>query len=242
MTRARNLVLLSAAYLFPSFTTGLQSSTSLGSTTWELATAVRTLEGIRKSAGSGKSDAPLDLLTDFYDEQTGLVSEGVWHNAMVGISCVKAAKRLRATATADDSDRSKLADRYEGWAARLGDSLWDLNWAGPGLGFRRRSSSGRWQDAEKDGAARERIVDEGENVAFYETTSRVAGERRCVSNAAACLFYSFLAELRPTDGDAAARSSEVGEVSFIQAPHFHCYSYSYSCSCSCSCSCCSCSP
>ena len=140
MTRARNLVLLSAAYLFPSFTTGLQSSTSLGSTTWELATAVRTLEGIRKSAGSGKSDAPLDLLTDFYDEQTGLVSEGVWHNAMVGISCVKAAKRLRATATADDSDRSKLADRYGRkpilliglWSSTLPQLLFGLS---PSFGF-----------------------------------------------------------------------------------------------------------
>jgi hypothetical protein len=46
------------------------------------------LEGLRSSSPPTLT-AKLDLETDFYDASTGLCSEGVWHNCLVGIASLE---------------------------------------------------------------------------------------------------------------------------------------------------------
>lgn len=64
----------------------------------------------------------LHLAHDLYDESTGLHSEGVWHNALAGITCLKLSQ----------------CDA----AHRIANSLWKYSW--DGVSFRRRAYSGNW--------------------------------------------------------------------------------------------------
>jgi len=76
------------------------------------------LDGLRNT--SARSNKLLNLETDFYDQSTGLYSEGVWHNALVGIASLR-------------SDRP---------VDRIANSLFQYAW--DGCSFRRRSWSGNW--------------------------------------------------------------------------------------------------
>jgi len=75
------------------------------------------LDGLRNTSAKRKL---LNLETDFYDHSTGLYSEGVWHNALVGIA------HLQHNQPAD----------------RIANSLFQHSW--DGCSFRRRCWSGNW--------------------------------------------------------------------------------------------------
>ena len=148
-------------------------SVPLFHTSWELRTSLSLLRGVQARTSGVR---PLHLLDDLFDAESGLVSEGVWHNTMYGTACVLAARRLGQSAEAD----TLAAD-----ARRLGASLYDRCYRD---GFRRRTATGIWQGGGDNGAA---VVDAaGESAAFYAPSE----ERRSVSNAAAVILYSLLAE------------------------------------------------
>lgn len=144
----------------------LAAATALQS--WELETSLRLIRGVKARTSNAR---PLDLLDDLYDAPSGLVGEGVWHNAHFGAAQLLAARRLEGEA----------ADELRADAKRLGDSLFALAFDG---GFRRRTASGFWRAPEAS------IADAGERPGFYEPSR----DRRCVGNAAAVVFYSLLRE------------------------------------------------
>ena len=152
--------------------------------TWELDRSLRLLSNVKRKT----SGRPLDLLEDLYDRKSGLTGEGVWHNAHFGAAHLLAARRMGSGPVG-----KAIAAELRASAKRLGDSLYDLNWD---QGFRLRTASGIWRtpDAAVEGG--------GERPGFYEPSRN----RRCVSNAAAVIFYSLLSE--DTDDD---RIGEIGE-------------------------------
>ena len=168
-----------------------------GQLPWELRTAQQLSAGIRARS----SERPLDLLVDLHDAESGLSSEGVWHNAWLGVAHVQTARKLR--------QHGHLDEEPFDLALQMADSLRENSFD---EGFRRRTASGIWRSAESSASA---IKAAGESVAFY-TESR---ERRSAQNAAAVVFYSLLAEeaAERGSGDAprlAVQCDEVG-VSFL---------------------------
>mmetsp|Transcript_28535 Transcript_28535/g.52076 ORF Transcript_28535/g.52076 Transcript_28535/m.52076 type:complete len:254 (+) Transcript_28535:116-877(+) len=73
------------------------------------------------------SSRKLDLETDFYDASTGLHSEGVWHNCLVGLASLWSNEDFK-------------------FAKAIADSLWKYSW--DGISFQRRSYSGEWDHSE----------------------------------------------------------------------------------------------
>ena len=149
--------------------------------TWELDRSVRLLSNVKRKT----SGRPLDLLEDLYDRESGLTGEGVWHNAHFGAAHLLAARRMGSGPVG-----KAIKAELRASAKRLGDSLYDLNWD---QGFRLRTASGIWK--QPDAA----VESGGERPGFYEPSR----DRRCVSNAAAVIFYSLL------DDD---RIGEIGET------------------------------
>ena len=141
--------------------------------TWELDRSLRLLSNVKRKT-SGKR--PLDLLEDLYDRESGLTGEGVWHNAHFGAAHLLAARRMGSGPVG-----KAIAAELRALAKRLGDSLYDLNYDD---GFRLRTASGVWKTPD---AA---VESGGERPSFYEPSR----DRRCVSNAAAVIFYSLLNE------------------------------------------------
>ena len=150
----------------------LPAVVSLVPSTWELDRSIRLLSNVKRKT----SGRPLDLLEDLYDRKSGLTGEGVWHNAHFGAAHLLAARRMGSGPVG-----KAIAEELRASARRLGDSLYDLNWD---QGFRLRTASGIWRtpDAAVEGG--------GERPGFYEPSR----DRRCVSNAAAVIFYSLLSE------------------------------------------------
>ena len=153
--------------------------------TWELDRSIRLISNVKRKT----SGRPLDLLEDLYDRESGLTGEGVWHNAHFGAAHLLAARRI-----GDGPVGKAIAAELRSSAKRLGDSLYALNYD---QGFRLRTASGFWKqpDAAVEGG--------GERPGFYEPSR----DRRCVSNAAAVIYYSLLDE--DTDDD---RIGEIGET------------------------------
>jgi len=149
---------------------------------WELRTAQCLTDGIRARTSSTR---PLDLLVDLHDAESGLSSEGVWHNAWLGVAYVQTARQLRRQGRFDE------AEEPFDLAVQLADSLYENSFD---EGFRRRTASGVWRSAESSASA---IEAAGESIAFYSESR----ERRSAQNAAAVVFYSLLAD------EAAARES-----------------------------------
>lgn len=85
---------------------------------------------ILKSLRERTSNPPLHLATDLYDPSTGLHSEGVWHNCMVGIASL----------------RLSQIDA----AQKIANSLWKYSW--DGTSFRRRAHSGLWDHSSSSGS------------------------------------------------------------------------------------------
>ena len=158
---------------------------SLVPSTWELDRSIRLLSNVKRKT----SGRPLDLLEDLYDRESGLTGEGVWHNAHFGAAHLLAARRMGSGPVG-----KAIAAELRASAKRLGDSLYNLNYDD---GFRLRTASGIWKTPD---AA---VESGGERPGFYEPSR----DRRCVSNAAAVIFYSLLSE--DADDD---RIGEIGET------------------------------
>ena len=150
----------------------LTPAVSLVPSTWELDRSLRLLSNVKRKT----SGRPLDLLEDLYDRESGLTGEGVWHNAHFGAAHLLAARRMGSGPVG-----KAIAAELRASAKRLGDSLYDLNYDD---GFRLRTASGVWKTPD---AA---VESGGERPSFYEPSR----DRRCVSNAAAVIFYSLLNE------------------------------------------------
>ena len=163
----------------------LPAVVSLVPSTWELDRSIRLLSNVKRKT----SGRPLDLLEDLYDRESGLTGEGVWHNAHFGAAHLLAARRMSGGPVG-----KAIAAELRASAKRLGDSLYALNYD---QGFRLRTASGIWKTPD---AA---VESGGERPSFYEPSR----DRRCVSNAAAVIFYSLLSE--DADDD---RIGEIGET------------------------------
>ena len=135
------------------------------------------LEGLHSSVGSSEN---LDLERDFYDESTGLYSEGVWHNCMGGIAALQSS-HLRAAHQSSSSSRQQQ-QRYSADAQRIAASLFRYSW--DGTSFRRRSWSGKW-DHSKLLSIRDTDVAQPN---YYVESS----EHRCIQHAIALAFWSML--------------------------------------------------
>ena len=196
------LVLLSSLVLRA---TALVAPT-VGTSSFQLASAVSAIEALERTA----DPRPHSLLDGMFDEATGLCSEGVWHNALLGTSRVLAARQLRSEGEAERAAELLAAARL------LGDSLYQLSF--DGSGFQLRSNTGFWEAASDATPA---IEDAGENPAFYAHSE---DEHRCLPTAAAVVFYSLLAEEAEAEvateagedddagSDAMTRAREVGDV------------------------------
>jgi hypothetical protein len=123
-----------------------------------------------RSRTSADGAAALDVETDFFDPSTGLHSEGVWHNAMIGIACLALAKSGRTATYLKEAPR------------RIAASLFDLSW--DGVSFARRAHSGRW--GHSPSAVQEQP-------AYYFAS----GEHRCVQHGISCVFWCQLREADP---------------------------------------------
>ena len=169
---------------------------------WELRTSQRLMSALRART---KSSRPLDLLEDFYDATSGLCSEGVWHNAWLGIGSVLSARELRRRGAAGAAEAEESEELFEA-AVLLADSLYDLSFD---EGFRRRTPSGIWERAE---SATPRIGGAGERASFYDESR----ERRSIQNGAAVILYSLLAD------EAAVRvHSDAAFLQRIKASRIH---------------------
>jgi len=91
------------------------------------------LQGLQTSTSS--SGNLINIITDFYDDSTGLYSEGIWHNCLAGIASLQ----LRKV-----SDNQKYLDD----ATRVANSLFKYSW--DGTSFRRRAWSGKWDHTRVD--------------------------------------------------------------------------------------------
>lgn len=129
----------------------------------------------RTPALSCSSPVPLNLETDFYDPTTGLHSEGVWHNCLVGMASVKLAEVLQEEK--DDGQEHYLMD-----ALRIADSLWGHSW--DGVSFQRRSWSGLWDHS--------RLQEGADNPPVQANYYRASTEHRCIQHGVALMFWSNL--------------------------------------------------
>jgi hypothetical protein len=127
-------------------------------------------------ARTPRKSAPLNLETDFYDPSTGLHSEGVWHNSLIGIASLA----LMA------SGREAGQDMQEA-PRRIASSLWTHAW--DGVSFRRRARSGRWDHMPLDQPSSAEVV----QPAYY----RASSEHRCVQHGMVCVFWALLREVDP---------------------------------------------
>ena len=130
------------------------------------------LEGLRSSSPSTLT-AKLDLETDFYDASTGLCSEGVWHNCLVGVASLE------------------LGQHDE--ACQISQSLWKYSW--DGTSFRRRSWSGNWDHS----TLMDNSNDDDNSAPHQADYYRESAEHRCVQHGMALCFWSRL--VRATDDE-----------------------------------------
>jgi hypothetical protein len=149
-----------------------------------------------------------------FDAATGLVSPGVWHNAITGYAALKVARNLELTArdTTDpiiQGECAALGGKYRAWARDIGVSLHEHSFVA-NQGFQKRPSGaagGAWALV-SDSAVMQQLLDAGEDPNFYKpSTARHGG-----ANAMAVLFYSLLAEELPDDPEVAALAQDTGQV------------------------------
>jgi len=184
---------------------------ALSSATFRLQAAVAVLEGLRART---TSERPLDLLEHTFDAATGLVSPGVWHNAITGYAALKVARTLELTArdTTDSTVQGEctaLGGKYRAWARDIGASLYEHSFVA-NQGFQKRPSGaagGAWASV-SDPAVEQQLLDAGEDPTFYKpSTARHGG-----ANAMAVLFYSLLAEELPDDAEIATLAQDTAQV------------------------------
>mmetsp|Transcript_27875 Transcript_27875/g.32518 ORF Transcript_27875/g.32518 Transcript_27875/m.32518 type:complete len:527 (+) Transcript_27875:128-1708(+) len=133
---------------------------------------------------SSVTSTSLNLETDFYDPSTGLHSEGVWHNALVGIASLeelqqKKSRESSIKASSESKSKTEAAQKY---IHQIANSLYEFSW--DGISFRRRSWSGNWDHSSlKDNASKP-----PEQANYYRESS----EHRCVQHGMALIFWSKL--------------------------------------------------
>lgn len=149
---------------------------ALATTHHPAAVSASIIHGLRQSCThttytDDLSSLKLNLETDFFDPTTGLHSEGVWHNALVGIASL-------------ESSSQTLASN----AVQIAESLYRYSW--DGVSFRRRSWSGQWDHlsllSSDDPANNQKALPEQAN--YYRSSS----EHRCVQHGMALIFWSRL--------------------------------------------------
>jgi hypothetical protein len=159
---------------------------------WQVTSAVSTVEALEATGRS--SSRPHNLLDVMCDKESGLCSEGVWHNAWLGVSHILIGRQLRALG--DTGAAESLSS-----AKTIGDSLFALSF--DGTGFRRRSASGMWE-----APSASELEATGEDPAFYEPSDA----HRCASSGAVAIFYSLLAE----EEEAGTPEAEAAEERSLQ--------------------------
>ena len=158
----------------------LQHASSSSRNAYRVRVSLEILEGLQSSSSNANANTDtgtssstshlLDLETDFYDDSTGLYSEGVWHNCMAGIAGLRVHRVNQNQHLYDD-------------AIRIADSLFRYSW--DGTSFRRRIWSGNWDHS------RLQLPDTDIVQANYYKES---SEHRCVQHAIALVFWSILAQ------------------------------------------------
>ncbi|KAL7534467.1 hypothetical protein ACHAXR_006753 [Thalassiosira sp. AJA248-18] len=127
-------------------------------------------------------DALLNLETDFYDPTTGLHSEGVWHNCLVGMASAKLSELKKKQTDDDDGGDGREHDEHLSAALRIAESLWEHSW--DGRSFQRRSWSGLWDHS--------RLEEGNENPPEQANYYQASAENRCIQHGIALMFWSKL--------------------------------------------------
>lgn len=167
-------------------------------TTKALATSIEICNALMSSHPSDES-VKLNLETDFYDPTTGLFSEGVWHNALLGIASLEQQQQTRQQAT-DNVHIYTAATTLQ-----LADSLYRHSW--DGISFRRRCWSGNWDHSTLDNIMNNKPPEQAN---YYRESS----EHRCVQHGMALVFWSKLvqANMDPTGSDAIKLQKQQTEI------------------------------
>ena len=146
--------------------------------TLSIQTAQEILSAILSHTKSSKNrNNLLDLETCFYDSTTGLVSEGVWHNAMMGIASICLNQESQKKGVNTNSNEVPL---------KIAESLLKFSW--DGISFRRRAWSGIWDHSNllSDNTNQK----PPEQAEYYQESI----EHRCVSHGIATVFWNLLCE------------------------------------------------
>ena len=139
----------------------------------------------------------LDIETDFFDPTTGLHSEVVWHNCLLGIARLQLIDAIgrqqpedsSSGSTSNGNNTSKtlslVGQSLAKSAIHISQSLFQHSW--DGTSFRRRSWSGNWDHDklfQKDS--------EGNPVLYQANYYLESPEHRCVQHGMALAFWSLL--------------------------------------------------
>ena len=140
----------------------------------------------------------LDIETDFFDPTTGLHSEGVWHNSLLGIARLQLIDTVGRQQPEDNScggnghnnnnctsTLSLVGQSLAKSAIQISQSLYQHSW--DGTSFRRRSWSGNWDHDklfQKDS--------KGNPLLYQANYYLESTEHRCVQHGMALAFWSLL--------------------------------------------------
>ena len=174
-------------------TSQLGTSNDVSDDTRAVDVSAAILQGLRNRTVplNGSYNPPkLNVETHLYDPTTGLHSEGVWHNCMVGLASLSLLER-------------GMDDEPQDAATRIADALWKYSW--DGISFQRRAHSGLWDHS----------VNADEQPHYYQESS----EHRCVQHGMACVFWSnlvtFLRKHRPETVEPYEQQYETIATSFV---------------------------
>jgi hypothetical protein len=118
---------------------------------------------------------PLDLVSNYYHEETGLHNEGVWHNALMMMNYYL----LLLTTAKDDDDKQYLSDAL----IKVTNSLIELNYDSTGtLLFKQRTETEYW--------SHENANNNTHLLQLYERTDHTVF--KLMSNSIALLAYSLV--------------------------------------------------
>lgn len=169
------------------------ASSSLADTTssFERSLSSSILESLRQRTviinGQASDEVrKLNVATDLYDPSTGLHSEGIWHNSLVGIASLRLGQMDAA--------------------CRIADSLWKHSW--DGTSFRRRTHSGMWDHSSEQNleqanyyrdSSEHRCVQHGMALVFWSllvvcSDKNESKQQQNYKDQQCCLAESFLRE------------------------------------------------
>jgi len=136
---------------------------------------------------SSVASSSLNLETDFFDPSTGLHSEGVWHNALVGIASLEEVKKEKNQEKLSSGSESKSkTEAARNHIHQIANSLFEFSW--DGTSFRRRFWSGNWDHSSLENTNANASTPPPEQANYY----RESPEHRCVQHGMALIFWSKL--------------------------------------------------